>query len=155
MRAADGDFSYWTTDEFGVAARRSADVVVVMLGTCDAKAHNWEEGRFKAEMRALLLAIWPTRPGARLLLATPPPAYEPPAAYRIRADVVNDVVPTVLASLAREMGFELIDVHRAFSERGGSKDMIDGIHPTDQGHALIAAAVAELVSGERCIWASA
>ena len=85
----------------------------------------------------------------RLLLATPPSVFEE-GAFNVQAEVVNNRLPSLLSALAASEGCEHVDLSGVLSEEHVS----DGVHPTADGHALIAKAVGQQLSagkdGDNC-----
>ncbi len=132
-----GDKPYWNEANFTASTSFAPDVVIVMLGTNDAKPQNWSN---KAEFSPdyLDLIAHYRSLGALVYVATPPPVY-PPGAYDIPPDVVaNEVVPLV-TTIAGQANAPLVDVFTALS--GKSQDFPDTVHPNAAGAALIASAV--------------
>ena len=111
------------------------------LARQDAKTFNWNESRYLRDMRDLLgEARSPTT--RRLLLATPPPVFAD-GAFDIQADVVNKRLPALLPELAASKGCEHIDLSSVLS----AEHVSDGVHPTADGHTLIAQAVGRQLLG--------
>jgi len=132
-----GDKPYWNEANFTASTSFAPDVVVVMLGTNDAKAQNWSN---KAEFLPdyLDLIAHYRGLGALVYVAKPPPVY-PPGAYDIPPDVVaNEVVPLV-EMIAGQASAPLVDVFTALSDK--AEDFPDTVHPNAAGAALIADAV--------------
>lgn len=73
-----GDNPYWKTPAFRAAAASDADVVILMLGTNDAKVWNW--GRHAAEYPGDyhdLISVFSSMPSKpRIRIMTPPPLYQ-------------------------------------------------------------------------------
>lgn len=132
-----GDKPYWNETNFTASTSFEPDVVIIMLGTNDAKPQNWSN---KAEFTPdyLDLIAHYRSLGALVYVATPPPVY-PPGAYDIPPDVVaNEVVPLV-ETIAGQANAPLVDVFTALS--GKSDDFPDTVHPNAAGAALIAGTV--------------
>ena len=49
-----GDQPYWDTQEWVRAQALQAEIVVLMLGTNDAKTHNWDEDRYVRDLHDLI-----------------------------------------------------------------------------------------------------
>jgi lysophospholipase L1-like esterase len=154
MRAPGrGHEAYWDTPSFIASRAYAPDVVVIMLGTNDAKAPNWRGGAnaYELDGRALLAAYATSAARAqppRLFLALPPPALL--ASFTISPLVITNAIIPILRRLAAETGAVIIDVNGAFRPSaapyfgaGDGRDIGDGIHPNDAGAALIAKTVAE------------
>lgn len=43
MHSPQGDYSYWDRGEWQTALKSEADIVVIQLGTNDAKTYQWNE----------------------------------------------------------------------------------------------------------------
>jgi lysophospholipase L1-like esterase len=130
----NGDKPYWNEASYGASGSFAPDVVVIMLGTNDAKPQNWSrESEFSPDYLELIQHYRSL--GALVYVATPPPVY-PPGAFDISPDVVaNEVVPAVRA-IASDAGAPLVDV---FSALGGqSENFPDTVHPNAAGAAVIA-----------------
>lgn len=129
-----GDKPYWDQASFDASTSFAPDVVIIMLGTNDAKPQNWsKKAQFSADYADLISHYRSL--GALVYVAAPPPVY-PPGAYDIPPDVVaNEVVPLVEA-LAVQANAPLIDVFTALSDK--AQDFPDTVHPNAAGAALIA-----------------
>ncbi|KAL1508216.1 hypothetical protein AB1Y20_004333 [Prymnesium parvum] len=137
----EGDQSYWATEEWRRAKELQADMNIVMLGTNDAKSFNWDEQRYERDMRSLLaeLRARPSQP-PQMLLMTPPPVYQD-GQFDIRAEVVNHKLSELIPKLAVSEGCAHVDLNKAFRQGGSASFFSDGVHPTAQGHTLIAEVV--------------
>merc|ERR1711871_1455281 len=130
-------------------------VVTIMLGTNDAKPENWVDAKtFKAELSALVNNITASIvPAPRVILITPPPIYPGDRGNR-NASVVNQ--PGGIADAVVQVSSSLrVPIVDAFQSLGGVRlrrahITCDGVHPTDEGHRLVAtllsAAVMEAAS---------
>ncbi len=132
-----GDKPYWNESAYTSSRSFEPDVVVIMLGTNDAKPQNWsKEAAFAPDYSELIDGYRSL--GALVYVATPPPVY-PPGEFDIAPDVIeNEVVPAVRA-VALDEGAPLIDVFSALS--GQSARFPDTVHPDAAGAALIAETV--------------
>jgi acyl-CoA thioesterase I len=132
-----GDKPYWNEASFTSSGTFTPDVVVVMLGTNDAKPQNWSYSAAFSANYAELIEHYRAL-GALVYVATPPPVYAP-GAYDIPPDVVaNQVVPLV-RTVAGDANAPLVDVFTALS--GKPEDFPDTVHPNNAGAGLIADAV--------------
>ncbi len=132
-----GDQPYWNTSDYGASGDFAPDVVVVMLGTNDAKAQNWaHESDFASDYHDLVTHYRSL--GAFVYVAAPPPVYDP-GAYSIPPDVVNNQVVPLVRQVAMNENAPLIDVYAALSNQPG--DFSDTVHPTADGAKVIAQTV--------------
>jgi lysophospholipase L1-like esterase len=78
----------------------------------------------------------------RLLLAAPPSVFEE-GAFNVQAQAVKNRPASLLSALAASEGCEYVDLSGILS----ADHVSDGVHPTAEGHALIAKAVGQQLSG--------
>ena len=50
--------------------------------------------------------------------------------------------------IAKELAVPLVDVHDAFVAKGPDKLLLDGMHPNDEGHRLIAELLVPVIRGQ-------
>lgn len=137
-----GDFPYANTVQYtaSTAWAQSGGDVVIQLGTNDSKPANWsDKASFLGDCKALV-EHYRSAPGGepRVWINLPPPATSG-ACCKIDGTVIaNEIVP-LLETCAADTGASTIDVHSAFA--GHLDWLTDGVHPNDQGAALIAQTV--------------
>ena len=158
---------FWSTAQFTTFNSTDWDVVVIMLGTNDAKTQNWEahSGEYAGDYRALLdvFASMPSRP--RLMIMTPPPLYED-GRYGMMQTAINSDLPRLVPQVASAYGlpppidlFGLfqrhcpvaagtpghapspVDVPCDWVGSGG----VDACHPDNEGYGEIAKAVRDAI----------
>ena len=101
------DCSYWTSGPMNLALASNPDVVVLMLGTNDAKDFNWARqqerggGSFEATYREMIAEFAALRTRPKVFLAVPPPLY-PPYPFRMMTEVINELYPQLVRRLANE-----------------------------------------------------
>lgn len=150
-----GDKTYWGTQEFNDSLASRADIVVIQLGTNDAKEWNWNEERYITDYKEMI-SLYKSMPSTpSIYISTPSPLYH--KGHGIRIDVVNDILPSLVRRISSEAGVELID---NFNAMGGASlyrlgDFIlegqdikwphDGCHPNDFGYFDIANEVATAI----------
>jgi acyl-CoA thioesterase-1 len=136
----DGSLPYWILPEFEAARHFAPQVVVLMLGTNDARLrHRDARPRFEADLRALGRQFADLESRPVVALGLPPPCYGLLNAYDQRV-LRREILPAI-RRIAREESWMLVDVHQALNNR--SKWFPDGVHPDAAG----AAAIARVVSG--------
>ena len=130
--------SYWRTSQFRNSKQFAPNIVVIMLGTNDSR--NWNAVNFNTDLKALVFEYQalPTRP--RVYLCLIPPVYIPNAFGNTfdPAFVQGTVVPAI-RTIASQAGVTLIDNNTPLLNRPDY--FSDGVHPTIQGTAIIAATV--------------
>ncbi len=141
-----GYFSYADTKEYADALAFSPHVVIILLGTNDARPVNW---RFKDEFGQDYLALIEefqalgSRP--RIWLGAPPPAFwgkggEP---YPV---IQNEIIPEI-RDIARKKGLPIIDINKALF--GRQELFADDVHPNERGARVIAEKVYGAIEGRR------
>lgn len=132
------DYPYRNEEEFPRSLAFKPDIVVLMLGTNDAKLSNWQsEAVFEAEYRALLSHYEALTPQPKIYLCTPAAAYAGTGAkngvyaYEIFEDYL-EITRAVVRRIAAEKQLPCIDVAAATA---GHRDwyVYDGIHPNVKG----------------------
>ena len=134
---SSSDYPYETTASFEESLALEPDVVILMLGTNDTKAHNWNGAdHFKEEYTQLLENYLEVESVSGVILASPPTVFlrdvmegsiDPENIEPIR-DVVQEV--------AKEYELEFVDMIEQTA--GHSEWFFDGVHPTPEGAEAIA-----------------
>jgi acyl-CoA thioesterase-1 len=143
------NFSYWyvgnlqNAEAFVKAAGAGKNVAVtIMLGTNDSKdvvggIDNWNSTapqRYHDDYIAMIEELQALTPKPLVFLVLPPPAFS--NSYDIDGAVIANQIIPIIRSIAAELQLPLIDVHDALT--GGAAETVDGVHPNDMGHAVIA-----------------
>lgn len=138
-----GDNPYMKERAWRDALAFKPNVVVIKLGTNDSKPENWKYGKeFEQDLRTMLSELKKVS-NPRILLCTPVPAYKP--SWNINDSViVNEIIP-IINKVAKKERLEVIDFHTLFQNNDGKQMQADGIHPTEQGDAQMARAVADAI----------
>lgn len=120
------------------------DIVIIMFGTNDSKAYNWQgEVEFKEQYKKMIDTYrnLPTNP--EIYLCTPATAYyvdgqtEGAMNYNIDGELVNREIVPAVREIAEELNLKIIDIH---SLTAGHAEWFsaDGIHPDKNGARAIA-----------------
>ena len=138
-----GDNPYMKERAWRDALAFKPNVVVIKLGTNDSKPENWKYGKeFEQDLRTMLSELKKVS-NPRILLCTPVPAYKP--SWNINDSViVNEIIP-IINKVAKKERLEVVDLHTLFQNNDGKQMQADGIHPTEQGDAQMARAVADAI----------
>jgi lysophospholipase L1-like esterase len=145
-----GDSPYWNTLEFQEFFKQShVDIVVVMLGTNDAKDHNWNPNgplSFEGDYQSFVDTVRHTFSNARILILVPPPAYSSHVAD-INPHTVNVLVPPVVRSVAFREKTEVVDVFNFMGGRALTHAdwFAEGVHPNDIGYLQLGKYVAQAI----------
>lgn len=132
-----GDWPYRDNEFAGITKAIDPDIVLIMLGSNDAKPHNWNAPEYERQLAALVSSYTNLSSHPDVYLMTPPAAYA--NAMGINGQVVrNEIVPIVLR-VASRTGTPVVDVFSATN--GREQDFPDGVHPNAAGYRIIADAV--------------
>ena len=154
-----GDHPYMKELAWRDAQAFRPDIVVIKLGTNDAKDHNWNAHKqeFEQDMQAMIDTLCPMvpvldkkgRPTKRLTRSSKPRILlcTPIRAFRDKwgitdSVIVGEVIPAI-QRVAQRNGLPVVDLHSIITDE---KEMTgDMIHPNDKGAARMAEAIAEAV----------
>eukprot|EP00418_Pyrodinium_bahamense_P038292 CAMPEP_0179194234 /NCGR_PEP_ID=MMETSP0796-20121207/96536_1 /TAXON_ID=73915 /ORGANISM="Pyrodinium bahamense, Strain pbaha01" /LENGTH=257 /DNA_ID=CAMNT_0020898561 /DNA_START=36 /DNA_END=810 /DNA_ORIENTATION=+ len=130
--AADGLAAYRRLPRLAPELKvRPPDVVVVMLGTNDARRGTWAEDAFVGEYIALLQQLQGTERCRPVLVLVPPRA----TANRWRVDVGMDTeLPKAVRCAATSLGLLILDTRGVLRET----HLDDGAHLTNMGAQVLA-----------------
>jgi lysophospholipase L1-like esterase len=136
LKKGDNPFSSLSTYKGAIAF--APDIVVIMLGTNDSKEHNWKnKADFAGDLTAMVQEFAKLGSKPTICLVLPPPAYKP--AFGIRGEVIKDEILPLIRQVAAAEKVTLID---AFTPLSGHPELFpDGVHPLDEGTALLAKAI--------------
>ena len=136
---ADGDNPYRERKPYETSLAIDAQIYLIMLGTNDCKAINWNAEGYEQALGELINGYREHTPDAKFYLMTPPHTYVtediPNAILEIGEDHIMEARLIVLR-VAEEKGVNVIDIN-AFTENHADW-FSDGIHPNNDGHAEIA-----------------
>jgi len=132
-----GDRPYWNESRYADSDAFAPDIVIIMLGTNDAKPNNWaNSAAFSGDYRDLIDHYRAL--GAVVYVAMPPPVFDP-GAFDISPSVLaNEVVPLV-EQIASDAEAPVVDVFQAAS--GSGNLFPDTVHPNAAGARLLAETV--------------
>lgn len=132
------------------------DIVVIMLGTNDSKALNWDtqSGKYIDDALSLIESYQNLDSHPEIYLASSPTVLDGSNTYGIQGDIVSGkIVPLQRqVALAAETGF--IDVHGKTAD-ATEQQFPDKVHGNQKGYQMIAEAVAEALLAEETPKASA
>lgn len=132
-----GDRPYWNEASYAASDSFGPTVVVLMLGTNDAKPQNWaNSSAFATDYQELIEHYRGL--GAVVYVATPPTVFEP-GAFDISPGVLADEVVPLVEQIAVEADAPLIDIFEATNS--SSNLFPDTVHPNAAGARLLAETV--------------
>ncbi len=136
----EGDLPYSTSAEYADSLKSQPDIVILMLGTNDAKSFNWNQEQYKSGLIELVRSYQNLDGSPRVVLMRSPYCYSEDgsdiASYDIQVSVVKDYLGAVVNQVAEETGTSVIDLYEVTE---GQEDLYtDGIHFNQAGYRLIA-----------------
>ena len=138
-----GNYPYWNTDAYQKALESKPDIVFIDLGGNDAKAINrpyYDE--IQQDARGMIRSFKELSSKPRVILLLPTAFFEKDT-MQIWDPVSKNGVAPKLKKAAYEENIEVLDMHPLLIDR---PDLIpDGIHPEDEGSAIIARRLYEQV----------
>lgn len=141
-----GDRPYWNQPAFRQSHDFAPDVVLIKLGSNDAKPYNWRHGAdFESDYEALIAGYAALSSSPRILLATPAPVYRN-GAFDINPGVVSTNIVPLVRLLAARPGRELVEFHDRLD--GHPEWFPDTVHPNARGTVVMAAIAWQAVVGE-------
>ena len=127
---------YWNTSNFTACSTYLPNIVIIMLGTNDAKTFNWSAHgpEYKPNYLDMVAHYRGLSSHPTVYVMTSPPGFNFGGSYQ-PAVVANQVVPTV-RQISVETGAPLIEIFNPMS--GHPELFADGTHPTTEGSQMIA-----------------
>ena len=135
----NGDFPYWSAKEFSDVLRYHPDIIVIKLGTNDAKLKQWDPESYRSSYQAMIDTFRSISPVPTIKLCLPVAPQQ--TRWEITDSVVSGFVNPIVRELAERNGLELIDLYDAIGH-DASLFSKDGIHPNKEGAKRIAEEVA-------------
>jgi len=131
----NGSLPYWNTIEYINSLNYNPDIVIIMLGTNDARPENWENNSSFVSDYEDLVESYSNLPGKPIVyIAYPTPVYGD--LYGITNDrVVGEVIPNI-RKVAENKGIILIDTYTPLVNKISM--FPDELHPDKEGARLIA-----------------
>lgn len=139
-----GDQPYIQTSAYQQALASKPDIVIIMLGTNDAKPQNWVyKADFVSDYCNLIDSFQTLPTGPEVWICKPVPAFDNP--YTISPTVVNQEIPPLIDQIAAIKGTPVIDLYHPLLDHGNL--FPDGIHPNAEGAGIMAQTIAPLLLG--------
>ena len=140
-----GDRPYRHEPKYRELLAFEPDIVTIKLGTNDSKPWNWRYGKdFKKDLNEMLDELQGLSSHPKVYLCLPVPAVS--SKFGINDSViVNGIIP-VIRSVAKKRHLQVIDLYTAMKPYPDY--YTDGIHPNEQGAAVIAGELYHTLTGK-------
>lgn len=148
---------YSLQPEYEKSLKLNPDVVVLALGSNDAKVSNWNNGKsaaqFEQDYRALIAAYQALESHPLVILGISPEVQKEEDASNPNAILNKYVlqVNEIQRKVAAELNLPTVDIHGALQDRDDLFDLDeeksggDGCHPNNSGYGAVALAVSKVV----------
>ena len=132
-------------NDFRPVSKFNPDVVIIMLGTNDTKAQNWQfKDQYEADYIYFVKKFqeMPTKPRVYICY---PPYIAGAGKYKINETNTVAQIP-MIDTVAKETGCSIIDVHGALFKK--DELIPDKVHPNTAGATIIAKTVYKALTGK-------
>lgn len=140
----DTNKPYLDTGYIDAVKVQSPDIIVIMLGSNDSKAQNWQEEDYKKQYIQLIKEFKNLSEQPDIYIAVPPEAFargSGKVAYGINNTVIRNEIRKCIYEVAKETEVNVIDMYSVTEDH--PEYFRDGVHPNKEGNALLAQAVYE------------
>lgn len=141
-----GDLPYMREMAWKDAQAFNPNIVIIKLGTNDAKSKNWAHGaeEYQQSYQAMIdtLKALPSKP--KIYLCSPIPAFKD--IWTISDSVIVNGEMPIIQKLAKKNKCGFIDLHTLYNY--GDLMQHDGIHPTAKGAGKIAEIVFDVLAND-------
>jgi len=142
-----GNFSYWNSPQWNMAAKARIDIAIVMLGINDAAGKNWEKAEYVRDYLKMVQEILRQHPNATIFVAVPPPCK--PCRRTTRHELADAVAAVWREAHLETAPINFYDAYAADRGRSGTNSssgstaaaalyLEDGVHPAAHGYELMA-----------------
>lgn len=141
--------NYRDTGYVELVKLQQPDIIIVMLGSNDARAGRWDGAAYKEEYLSLVEELKCIESNPDIYILAPPQAF--PAAdgkiiYGIENDVIRGEIGQIVREVAAQTGVNMIDLYAVTENH--PEYFSDGLHPNKEGNAVIAQAIYEQIGGK-------
>ena len=138
---------YRAMDFFEESKQALPDIVLIMLGTNDSKAYNWNAGEYEKQLEEFVDIYKGLPSGPEVYLMTCCAAFgaedSDVVAFHVNKSVIANEVNPIIRSVAEKCRVPVIDIYEVTKEHSGY--FVDGVHPNAEGNEVIAQAVYEAI----------
>ncbi len=140
-----GDYPYMHEQKFSELQAFQPDIITIKLGTNDSKPQNWQYGKdFRKDLNEMLDILQGLSSKPKVYLCLPVPAVK--LNYGINDSVITNGIIPVIRSVAKKRKLPVIDLYSVLKPHPDY--FPDGIHPNEEGTALIAGELYRTLTGK-------
>jgi lysophospholipase L1-like esterase len=138
----NGTSPYWNTNQFDRSHTYDPDIVVIMLGTNDAKPANWKYREHFVSDYGKLIESYRTLPSQpHIYICLPPPVFAEVAGITDKR-IISEVIP-LIKQVSHKYNVPLMDMHSLLQGKGAL--FPDHIHPDATAAGIIASEVYRVI----------
>lgn len=145
---SNGNSPYINTDQYKASKEYNPDIVVIKLGTNDAKSFNRDKIKegYKRDYQAVIdsYKALPSKP--RIILLNPVRCYVTEGDFAGANEVYESQTIPAIEELAYENSLEIVDLYHAFDQWWNETNMPDRLHPSSLGATIMAERVADQIA---------
>ena len=139
----NSDRPYMNQSAFWRAMAFQPSIVVVMLGTNDAKENPYSSvENFQSDYKELIGKYETLESNPKIWLVTPPPIFENDLNLN-NTNLEQTIIPSI-EYIANELDLSTVDVNTALTEY--PEYFMDGVHPSSDGAMLIASKINQAIT---------
>jgi len=128
-------FPYVDQEEFIAAKKFLPKIIIIMLGTNDAREDTYQLiDNFVTEYKYLIHEVQKLESKPKIFLVTPPPLFDN-ILHLSNANLLEGVIPRI-KQVARDLDLNLIDIYTPLADH--PEYFPDGVHPNSEAASLIA-----------------
>jgi len=133
-----GDLPYWDCKEFYDVFTYEPDIIVIMLGTNDTKAPNWNHESFVRDYQALIDTFNTIATNPEIYVCLSVPVFE--TTWGINDSTLTNAIFPILKETAGRNDLQVIDLYHPMI--GHRENFPDNIHPNEAAAEKIALIIA-------------
>ncbi len=134
-----GDFSYWNCKELSNVYAFNPKIIIIKLGTNDAKKNNWNALNFEKDYQSLIDGFSSISAKPKIYICLPVPAFK--TVWDINdSTIINEIIPSI-KKIAKTNNITIIDLYHQMQNQ--SENFPDGIHPNEKADKIIAEIIAK------------
>lgn len=142
-----GDYPYWNEQRYIEVLEWEPDIVVIKMGTNDAKPKNWQyKSEFESNYIEFVNSFKALASKPKIYICYPIPTFEGNSLPVSDTTITNEIIP-IIESVAKKTKSQIIDLHSPLL----SKDdfVYDKVHPNKRGTTSMARIVAKAICPKR------
>ena len=136
-----GDYPYKADKFYAISKSHPIDTYLIMLGTNDAKPYNWNEQRYRSQLRRFLNEYKQLPWHPQVIVMTPPHCFIDKKSGIVLFDIdernIDGPIQEIVKGECKTASLKLIDLYAYTTDK--EDWFADGVHPNKKGNEEIAA----------------